>query len=812
MVKGGCISVAPEEDRGTETSAAARDRTPWTEGLIWGVVLALAIGYGIWHREALLQFSWKYDEGIYLQEALLQLKGHRLYVDIWSERPPLFSWMLAVAFPLWGPSVAVGRAVVLGTAVLAILSLAVIARRLGDSRLAAVIAPMLLVSFPHFHALSARLLIELPPVSLALLALALALQYQEHPHFMWSALAALAFTASLLVKPVTVPFYAPLILLLWQGIRQVASTWRLRLLLFAGFHGIMALPVGLIMLYYGARVFVGHILGTLFAMREAHTLSLSKNWQVLCEYFLADKWNLAYPWLVALAVLGGIVLLVRRRRWSALILTVWVGGVLAALMLHTPVRRYHLFSLVPALIVPAAVALAEPLAALTTWSKLDRRRRGLALACVLGLAWCAGGLLPLIRTTFDLRAESVSDKQQTPIRQAAIRFLHQQTPSDSVILSDDPMLAYKAQRPIPPLLAAPSFKRVEAGELGQDTMIRLEERFAPSAIVFWERRFERIPGYADWVEERYTLAHASEDAQRIFLTASPIPPEGSPISTEAGLGLLGARVKELKVEPGETLTVDLLLTTDRPLERDYTLTLSLLDPDGDRRWGQTDLPPLDRVYPTSAWQPGERILQSVDIDVSPEASAGEKVLTLGFYAYETTRKLLPLRDDAASDNLILLPERPIVRWPVVHESPSMQATQLANLGNLARLVGYDLSDETLQGGMDLDVILHWQCLQEMSTNYTVFVHLLDEDGTLVTQSDRYPGDGQFPTMGWIAGEYITDRHTLSLPSGLPEGTYRLSVGLYDLNTGQRLKTVGEDQPQDHVLLNTPLRVVDEPDT
>ncbi len=804
--------MTPDGDKEKESSATAHDPTTWTDGLIWGAVLALAIGYGIWHKEALSQFAWKYDEGIYLQEALLQLQGHRLYVDIWSERPPLFSWMLAAAFSLWDPSVAVGRAVVLGTAVLAILSLAVIARRLGDSRLAAVIAPMLLVSFPHFHSLSARLLIELPPVSLALLALALVLQYQDHPHLIWPALAALAFAASLLVKPVTVPFYAPLILSLWQGIRQATSTWRLRLLLLAGFHGIMALPVGLVMLYYGPRVFLEHIVGTLFAMREAHTLSLSKNWQVLCEYFLADKWHLSYPWLIALAVLGGIVLLARRRRWSALVLAVWMGGVLTALMLHTPVRRYHLFSLVPALIVPAAVALKEPLAALTTCPRLDGKQRGMVLACALGFVWCAVGLPPLARTVLEMRIESVSHKQQTPIRQAAIRFLQQETPSDSVILSDDPMLAYKAQRSIPPLLAAPSYKRVEAGELELNTMLRLEERFVPSAIIFWEERFERIPGYADWVEERYILAHASEDAQRIFLTTSPVSAEGSPISTEVGLGLLGARVDDLRVEPGETLTVDLLLSTDRSLERDYILTLNLLEPDGDERWGQTDLPPLDRVYPTSAWRPGERILQSVVIDVSPETPPGEKVLMLGFYAYRGSRELLPLRDAAAPNNLILLPERPVVRWPAVYKSPSMQTTQSVNLGDLARLVGYDLSDEVLQGGTDLDITLHWQCLQEMSTSYTVFVHLLNKDKELVAQSDAYPGDGQFPTTGWIAGEYITDRHTVPLPADLSEGRYRVAVGLYDLTTNRRVKTAGDDQPHDHIILDTPLRAINGPET
>ncbi|MFC2031653.1 hypothetical protein ACFLWA_13115, partial [Chloroflexota bacterium] len=50
------------------------------------------------------------------------------------------------------------------------------------------------------------------------------------------------------------------------------------------------------------------------------------------------------------------------------------------------------------------------------------------------------------------------------------------------------------------------------------------------------------------------------------------------------------------------------------------------------------------------------------------------------------------------------------------------------------------------------------------------------------------------TLGWLPGEYLTDTHLLQLPYDLPDGEYRLAVGLYDPETAQRLGA--------RILLNT----------
>ena len=50
-------------------------------------------------------------------------------------------------------------------------------------------------------------------------------------------------------------------------------------------------------------------------------------------------------------------------------------------------------------------------------------------------------------------------------------------------------------------------------------------------------------------------------------------------------------------------------------------------------------------------------------------------------------------------------------------------------------------------------------------------------------------NGDYPTDWWEAGETIVDEHTLDL-SALPPGRCRLLVGMYRLDTGERLAASG----------------------
>ena len=99
---------------------------------------------------------------------------------------------------------------------------------------------------------------------------------------------------------------------------------------------------------------------------------------------------------------------------------------------------------------------------------------------------------------------------------------------------------------------------------------------------------------------------------------------------------------------------------------------------------------------------------------------------------------------------------------------------------------------TVKAGGDLTWTLHWQAAAPQPVDYTVFVHLLDEQGEKAAQLDWQPHDtaGLLPATAWPVGRPVVDTQTLALPADLSPGSYRLVVGLYDWRDGARLPVQG----------------------
>lgn len=104
-----------------------------------------------------------------------------------------------------------------------------------------------------------------------------------------------------------------------------------------------------------------------------------------------------------------------------------------------------------------------------------------------------------------------------------------------------------------------------------------------------------------------------------------------------------------------------------------------------------------------------------------------------------------------------------------------------------RLTGYTLPAPDNLPIDTFSLRLRWQTVHTISTDYTVFVHLVDATGTTIAQSDQYPTwIFSQPTSTWPPNTPMFDRHTLILPADLPPGPYTIQVGLYDLRSLQRL--------------------------
>lgn len=136
------------------------------------------------------------------------------------------------------------------------------------------------------------------------------------------------------------------------------------------------------------------------------------------------------------------------------------------------------------------------------------------------------------------------------------------------------------------------------------------------------------------------------------------------------------------------------------------------------------------------------------------------------------------------------------------------------LGNVVQLLGYDWAPGArgewcfsttkepvlqLEPGGTLRLALYWRALQPMTTDYTVFTHLVGDDGAMVGQHDGPPGSvGRWPdvwlpmeherTTCWRTGQVLRDVHYLMVdPTAIAQrGT--VQIGWYDPTTGQRLAT------------------------
>lgn len=113
-------------------------------------------------------------------------------------------------------------------------------------------------------------------------------------------------------------------------------------------------------------------------------------------------------------------------------------------------------------------------------------------------------------------------------------------------------------------------------------------------------------------------------------------------------------------------------------------------------------------------------------------------------------------------------------------------------GRTIRLTGFDVPLTSLRHDGAIEATLFWQADGPTLQPYTVFLHLLDDNGTISAQADSWPVGGLWPSTCWDAGQTIVDTRLLTLSEELPAGTYRLVTGLYNASTGTRLITATGD--------------------
>ncbi|MGQ0602001.1 MAG: glycosyltransferase family 39 protein [Anaerolineales bacterium] len=138
----------------------------------------------------------------------------------------------------------------------------------------------------------------------------------------------------------------------------------------------------------------------------------------------------------------------------------------------------------------------------------------------------------------------------------------------------------------------------------------------------------------------------------------------------------------------------------------------------------------------------------------------------------------------------------VPRWGVGEPrgwtSPNLGGSPVAGFAS-AELVAGDTAHLTL----------FWTTDVAVDVSYTVFVHLVAADGFQLAGADSLPRNGARLTTHWQPGETVIDPHLILIPNDLPPGEYIIEVGLYQLETGERLRAGDADR----VRLPQKLRIV-----
>ncbi|MCK6624869.1 MAG: hypothetical protein L6R45_06805 [Anaerolineae bacterium] len=125
-------------------------------------------------------------------------------------------------------------------------------------------------------------------------------------------------------------------------------------------------------------------------------------------------------------------------------------------------------------------------------------------------------------------------------------------------------------------------------------------------------------------------------------TAKPQTEVNQPFGDASNVTLLGYDLEGDNCQPSTVncqLSIKLYWRSESPLPVDYTTFIHVRNASGETV-AQQDQPPLNGAYPTSLWDPGEIIADTITIPWPAELTAGQYALVIGMYDYQTGQRLV----------------------------------------------------------------------------------------------------------------------------------------------------------------------------
>ncbi|MGI6208780.1 MAG: ArnT family glycosyltransferase [Anaerolineae bacterium] len=616
-----------------------------------------------------------FDEAFNALDALGVLEGNTpLFFEGNFGREPLFHYLLAVAFWLFGPSPATVRGVAALAGTLAVPLTYGIGRQLfPGSRWPALLGALVQVALPwdlHFSRYGLR--VELLPLlgSAAMLCLLLGWRSRRRLWYIASGaflgLSLYGYMAARLL---------PLVVVVWGALALLCTRpgERRRVLLGLALLALTALlvfaPLGAYFLQHPASF--GHRAGQVLLKGDeqgGRLASFAGNAWLWAKAFLVEgdqnpRNNLPgapalTPWLALPALIGAAQILRPGRRLVSLLLLIWMGIMLLPSVLTDYAPSFQ-----------RAIGAVPPLCLLLglgLWrlGELARRVSGRqwAAAAVVGILFLGHtgqalhqyfvrwGRSNALYYAFDegiyalgqyMREATLAGHQVylSPVRpdHATLHFVMRGLGGPATFDGRETFV-------LPPDPGRPTQYLVLVGE-DPLTITKVRAHYP-------EATEERV--FRDRAGRPYAVALLGREM-------GPATEEviaGAPARWETGIELRDLRV-QVKPPFLERLAFEVLWSTDAPQEQDYTVFVHLIGPPnpetGTPLWCQSDSMPGSGTYPTSLWRPGEVVVDSHILNVPETLADGEYYIEIGWYLLSTGERLRLVEPEAGADRLLLGP-------------------------------------------------------------------------------------------------------------------------------------------------------------
>jgi 4-amino-4-deoxy-L-arabinose transferase-like glycosyltransferase len=226
--------------------------------------------------------------------------------------------------------------------------------------------------------------------------------------------------------------------------------------------------------------------------------------------------------------------------------------------------------------------------------------------------------------------------------------------------------------------------------------------------------------------------------------------------------------------PGEPMKVIMTWRGEGKIDFQYQTFVHLIDANGNRVT-QDDGAPAKGMIPTVLFD-AKPLPDIKTLPLPADLADGWYRIDMG--VYEAERGGMPIGNPYPLD------------WIQIGEPTPPAVSRTEQWENGLQLGGHETLPTTIAPDSTYTIMLTWETIEPLADDLTVFVHLLAEDGTLITQADRAPLGGFYPTSQWDVNQPIVDTYTFTTPADLPPPPYTLHVGWYSPMDFARVPVAG----------------------